>query len=127
MAVIGLDHVQVAAPRVPGVEEEVRAFYGDLLGLREIEKPESLKPKGGVWFSLGSGELHIGLDEPFSPAHKAHPALLVSGLDEIRARLEGAGIAMYKAEPIPGVRRFHVFDPFGNRIELMERHQTLDR
>src|SRR5262249_36627339 len=117
MAVLGLDHVQVAAPRVPGVEETARAYYGDLLGLRELEKPDSLKPKGGVWFSLGAGELHIGLEDDFRPAHKAHPALLVAGLDQLRTTLEGAGYATADGEEIPGARRFYVHDPFGNRLE----------
>ena len=121
MPVIGLDHVQVAAPRREGVEEEARAFYGKLLGLQEVEKPDALRPKGGVWFSLGAGELHVGLEDEFTPARKAHPALLVSGLAELRARLESAGLPMYEAERIPGVERFYVFDPFGNRVELMER------
>ena len=88
MGVIGLDHVQVAAPRSAGVEEEARAFYGGLLGLPEIEKPDALKPKGGVWFSLGRGELHVGLEDDFRPARKAHPALVVEDVDGLRQRIE---------------------------------------
>jgi catechol 2,3-dioxygenase-like lactoylglutathione lyase family enzyme len=121
MPIIALDHVQVAAPRTPEAEEQARAFYGGLLGLQEMEKPDILKPKGGVWFSLGSGQLHVGIDEPFTPARKAHPAFLVSGLAELHSRLEAAGVPIAEAEPLEGVDRFHVFDPFGNRIELMER------
>ena len=121
MGITGLDHVQVAAPRTSGVEEQARAFYGGLLGLAEIEKPESLKANGGVWFSAGSQELHIGLEEPFSPARKAHPAFNVDGLPALRARLEAAGVEVHDAQPIPGVVRFHVYDPFGNRIELQEK------
>jgi catechol 2,3-dioxygenase-like lactoylglutathione lyase family enzyme len=120
--IVGLDHVQVAAPRAPGVEEQAREFYGVLLGLRELEKPDSLKAKGGGWFSLGAGELHVGLEDDFTPSRKAHPALLVRGLDALRARLEVEGVATHDAEPIPGVRRFYTFDPFGNRIELIEKH-----
>ena len=116
-----MDHVQVAAPRSAGVEEEARAFYGGLLGLQEIEKPDTLKPKGGVWFSLGRGELHVGLEDDFKPARKAHPALLVDDLDGLRGRIEAAGCETSEAEEIPGVRRFYVHDPFGNRIELTER------
>jgi len=119
--IVGLDHVQVAAPRTPGVEEEARAFYGDLLGLSELEKPESLKARGGVWFSLGAGELHVGLEDNFVPARKAHPALLVRGLDGLRARLEVTGVRTHDAEIIPGTLRFYVYDPFGNRIELLEK------
>lgn len=121
MPIVALDHVQVAAPRTPEAEEEARAFYGGLLGLPEIEKPDILKPKGGVWFSLGVGELHIGIETPFVPALKAHPALRVSGLADLRASLEAAGMTISEAEPIPGVERFYVYDPFGNRIELLER------
>lgn len=121
MPIVGLDHVQVAAPRTEGVEEQARAFYAGLLGLQELEKPAILKPKGGVWFSLGHGELHVGLEDTFSPALKAHPALLVSDLAALRRRLEEAGLTIAQAEPIPGVSRFYVSDPFGNRLELMER------
>lgn len=120
MKVVSLDHVQVAAPRLPDTEEKARAFYAGVLGLEEIEKPDILKPKGGVWFSLGSGQLHIGIDEPFSPARKAHPAFLVNGLDDLRQHIESSGYETYDAEEIPGMSRFHLFDPFGNRIELME-------
>lgn len=121
MPVIGLDHVQVAAPRREGVEQQARDFYAGLLGLRELEKPDILKPKGGVWFSLGGGELHVGLEDQFSPALKAHPALHVRDLPALRRALEETGIVIAEAEPIPGVSRFYVSDPFGNRIELMER------
>jgi catechol 2,3-dioxygenase-like lactoylglutathione lyase family enzyme len=120
MPIVGLDHVQVAAPHREGVEDEARAFYGGLLGLQEIDKPDTLKPKGGVWFSLGSGQLHVGLEDSFTPARKAHPALLVSDLATLRSSLKAAGAHMSEAEPIPGVNRFYVHDPFGNRIELME-------
>ncbi len=121
MPITGIDHVQVAAPRAPQTDEQARAFYGGLLGLHEIEKPDILKPKGGVWFSTGAGQLHIGIEDPFAPARKAHPALVVSGLAALRLTLEGAGVPTTEAEPIPGVNRFYAHDPFGNRIELMER------
>src|SRR5687767_7850730 len=121
MAIVGIDHVQVAAPRGEESEEKARAFYGELLGMAEIEKPDSLKPNGGVWFSTGTGQLHIGLEEPFSPARKAHPAFVVDDLREIRARLHDVGIQVTDAQDIPGVDRSHVHDPFGNRIELMAR------
>ena len=121
MPVTGLDHVQVAAPRSEGVEERARAFYGGLLGLQEIEKPDILKPKGGVWLSLGRGELHVGLEDEFSPARKAHPALYVQDLSALRHRLEQANVRIYEAEPLSGVSRFYVSDPFGNRLELLER------
>ena len=121
MLVVGLDHVQVAAPARPGVEDEARAFYRELLGLREIEKPSVLKAKGGLWCSLGQGELHVGLEEQFQPACKAHPALLVSKLAAVRERLAEAGVQIAEAEAISGANRCYVYDPFGNRIELIER------
>jgi catechol 2,3-dioxygenase-like lactoylglutathione lyase family enzyme len=121
MPIIALDHVQVAAPRTPEAEAAARAFYGDLLGLPEIEKPDILKKNGGVWFSLGAGQLHVGLEEQFSPARKAHPAFLVSDLAAMRIILEAADVPNSDAESIPGISRFYVYDPFGNRIELMER------
>ena len=121
MPITGLDHVQVAAPHAPDTEARARAFYGDLLGLREIPKPESVRATGGVWFITDSGDLHIGLEEPFSPARKAHPAFVVSGLEAMRGILEAAGVPISEAQPIPGIDRFYVHDPFGNRIELMER------
>ncbi len=123
MPVIGLDHVQVAAPRTLQAEEQARAFYGGLLGLREVEKPEALKANGGVWFATGAGELHVGLEEPFVPSRKAHPALLVRDLGALRAYLSTRNMPTTEAEIIPGVRRFYVYDPFGNRIELVERDE----
>jgi catechol 2,3-dioxygenase-like lactoylglutathione lyase family enzyme len=116
-----LDHVQVAAPRAPETEEQARGFYGGLLDLEEIEKPDILKPKGGVWFSLGAGQLHIGIEDTFSPARKAHPAFIVRDLPALREKLEAAGVPASEAEPLAGISRFYVHDPFGNRIELMER------
>lgn len=121
MPITGLDHIQVAAPRTHGTEQAARDFYGGLLGLREIEKPEALKPKGGVWFSLGAGELHVGIEKPFAPARKAHPAFAVSGLALLRSILKEAGVPTSEAETVSGVARCYVHDPFGNRIELLER------
>ncbi len=115
----GLDHVQIAAPK--GSEPEARRFYGEWLGLSEIPKPENLKKRGGVWFACGRHELHIGVQDDFVPAKKAHPAFAVVGLDTLRERLLAHGVTPVEDEPIPGVRRFHVFDPFGNRLEFVER------
>jgi catechol 2,3-dioxygenase-like lactoylglutathione lyase family enzyme len=122
MPIVGLDHVQVAAPRAPESEERARDFYGGVLGLQEIEKPEAVRANGGVWFATGVGQLHIGLEDAFSPARKAHPAFAVDDLETLRADIESAGVQVHEADPIPGVSRFHVFDPFGNRLELMQRH-----
>jgi len=115
-----LDHVQVAAPSA--CEDEARRFYGDVLGLDEIAKPPALRSRGGVWFRVGAQELHVGVEDPFTPATKAHPALRVADLDALRARLRAAGAVIAEDEgTIPGVRRFYTADPFGNRIELLAR------
>jgi catechol 2,3-dioxygenase-like lactoylglutathione lyase family enzyme len=118
-----LDHVQVAAP--PGREDDARGFYGALLGLEEFEKPPALRLRGGVWSSVCDQELHVGVEDPFTPATKAHPALRVAGLDALRTRLEDAGDTVVEDDgTIPGVRSFCTTDPFGNRIELLEREST---
>jgi catechol 2,3-dioxygenase-like lactoylglutathione lyase family enzyme len=120
MAVFGLDHVQIAAPA--GCEREARRFYGELLGLSEIEKPASLSSRGGAWFELAEGrQLHIGIDEHFVPARKAHPALRVAPgeLEPLAHRLEAAGVEIRSDEELPGVTRFFAYDPWGNRIELL--------
>ena len=118
MTVTGIDHVQVAAP--PGCEGAARAFYGRLLGLEEVAKPAELAARGGCWFRAGAQELHVGVEEPFAPARKAHPGLVVEDLDGLRARLEAEGIAVQEADGIPGTRRFHAADPFGNRLEFRQ-------
>jgi catechol 2,3-dioxygenase-like lactoylglutathione lyase family enzyme len=117
VSVLGLDHVQLAAPR--GCEEAARRFFGDLLGLEELEKPEPLRSRGGVWFRCGAQELHVGVEEPFAPAAKAHPAFRVDGYDELLARLAEAGIETRPDDAIAGVRRCYVADPWGNRLELL--------
>lgn len=120
--IVGLDHVQVAAPA--GCEGAARAFYGGLLGLAEIDKPPLLAGRGGCWFRAGSGELHVGVENPFAPAAKAHPALRVDSVGELEAL--GASFAASGHEPrwaddaeIPHQRRFHVLDPWGNRVEIV--------
>jgi catechol 2,3-dioxygenase-like lactoylglutathione lyase family enzyme len=118
MAVTGIDHVQVAAPR--GCEPEARAFYGSLLGLEELPKPEPLAARGGCWFRAGTQELHVGVEEPFAPARKAHPGLVVDDLDGLAERLAAEGIAVEWDDAIPGARRLHTSDPFGNRLELRQ-------
>jgi catechol 2,3-dioxygenase-like lactoylglutathione lyase family enzyme len=117
--VVGLDHVQVAAPK--GCEVEARRFYGELLGLPELDKPEPLRGRGGVWFAVGAQQLHVGVQEPFSPARKAHPALRVRAeeVDALALRLAEAGVEVIWDDELPDVRRFFSEDPWGNRIELM--------
>jgi len=114
-----LDHVQIAAP--PLCETEARHFYGTVIGLRELEKPAPLRARGGVWFALGSAQLHVGVEEAFLPARKAHPAIRVSAgqLDEIAARLANSGAAVRWDAELRDTRRFYTDDPWGNRLEVL--------
>lgn len=114
----GIHHIQLAMP--PGEEEAALRFYGGLLGLEVFPKPDSLAPRGGLWFHSGSLEVHIGLEENFHPAVRAHPAFLVDGLDLLRERLQAAGLRIDEDVQLEGFRRFYVRDPFGNRLELIE-------
>jgi catechol 2,3-dioxygenase-like lactoylglutathione lyase family enzyme len=118
MNVTGLDHVQIAGP--VGCEPKARWFFGELLGLTEIEKPEPLRLRGGVWFAVGAQQLHIGVEEPFSPARKAHPALSVprAGIEALATRLAAAGMKVIWDDALPDTQRFFTEDPWGNRIEL---------
>jgi catechol 2,3-dioxygenase-like lactoylglutathione lyase family enzyme len=113
----GIDHVQIAAPA--GCEAEARRFFGELLGLEELEKPEPVRSRGGLWFRVGTQQLHVGVDQDFAPARKAHPAFAVSRYDELVARLRSAGAQVADDASIPGVRRCYVTDPWENRIELV--------
>jgi catechol 2,3-dioxygenase-like lactoylglutathione lyase family enzyme len=117
MALQRIDHVQVAGP--PGCEPAARTFYGELLGLREIPKPPALANRGGVWFALGTQELHVGVEQDFRPAHKAHPALTSTSIDELAGRLATAGARVDWNDDNGGVRRFYTADPFGNRLEIV--------
>ena len=116
MTVIGIDHVQIAAPR--GCEDDARAFYGGLLGMTELPKPEPIRARGGCWFRAGAQELHIGVEDPFAPARKAHPGLVVSDLDTVRGRFREAGVEYEDDAKIEGTDRLFVHDPFGNRLEV---------
>lgn len=118
VTILGIDHVQVAAPR--GCEAEARAFYGQLLGLEELVKPGPLLSRGGCWFRAGEAELHVGVEEPFAPARKAHPGLVVDDLTALVDRLASAGIEAVPDTSLPGVDRVYVADPFGNRLELRQ-------
>jgi catechol 2,3-dioxygenase-like lactoylglutathione lyase family enzyme len=113
-----LDHIQLTAPI--GAEETARRFYAGILGLREIEKPESLKPNGGLWFEIADIQLHIGVEENQSHS-KRHPAFEVDNLVVAREYLLANSIQPKEETPIPGVERFSFLDPFGNRIELLEK------
>jgi len=118
MRIIGIDHVQLAMPA--GEENTARAFYSGLLGLPEVPKPAALTRRGGVWFELGRVKVHLGVERDFRPALKAHPAFLVRDLAELVRRLREAGILVVEDDALAGYDRVYVFDPFGNRLELME-------
>jgi len=120
MTIVGLDHVQIAAPE--GTEQQARRYFGELLGLVEVEKPATLRARGGVWFELGELQLHVGVDDAFAPARKAHPALRVAAgeLDGLAERLRAAGADVVWDDALPGTRRFYSHDPWGNRIEFVD-------
>lgn len=118
MKVLAIDHVQLAIP--PGGEAAARAFYGDVLGLAEVAKPEVMRARGGMWFQAGPVQIHLGIEPEMRPSSKAHPALRVTELDAWLARLAAAGCRWQASDELPGVRRGHTWDPFGNRIELIE-------
>lgn len=104
-----------------GGEAEARAFYGGLLGLPEVAKPAHLAGRGGCWFEQGDVRIHLGVEAGFRPARKAHPALLVTDLAALTRMLRAAGCVLRDDEPLDGFARTYVDDPFGNRIELMQR------
>jgi catechol 2,3-dioxygenase-like lactoylglutathione lyase family enzyme len=118
-----LHHVQVACP--PGGEDGARRFYGAGIGMTEMEKPEDLRARGGVWLiSDGGAEIHVGIEDPFVPARKAHPALVLADVAELEAigeRLAGLGfdVDWSQRETFPGHVRFHTYDAHGNRVELL--------
>ena len=118
MTVLGLHHVQICCPI--GAEDQLRAFYGDVVGLPEIPKPPALAARGGVWFRVGAQELHCGVEQPFAPAAKAHPALAVTDVAAMAEAVERAGGRVSWDQNIPGVRRFHTLDPVGNRVEFQQ-------
>jgi catechol 2,3-dioxygenase-like lactoylglutathione lyase family enzyme len=115
--VVRLDHVQLAMPA--GREAEAVAFYEGVLGIPQVPKPAALAARGGCWFEDGDVRVHLGVDPSFVPAGKAHAALAVVGLAELRERLRAAGHDV-RDEPLPGHDRCYTDDPFGNRIELLE-------
>jgi len=112
-----IDHVQLAMPA--GQEEVARKFYAQLLGMREIPKPAELLKRGGCWFESGSVQVHVGVEMDFRPATKAHPAFKCTNYDGLVAKLQACNVEVTEPEDIPGVRRCHIQDPFGNRIELI--------
>jgi catechol 2,3-dioxygenase-like lactoylglutathione lyase family enzyme len=113
-----IEHVQLAMP--PGGEDRAVAFYDGLLGIPHVAKPPHLARRGGCWFETASLKVHLGVEESFRPARKAHPAFLVTDLPELVGRLRDAGVDVIDDEPLAGYDRVYAYDPFGNRLELME-------
>ena len=129
MTILSIDHIQLAMP--VGEEEKARAFFINILGFHEIPKPAEFAKRGGVWFQnvptavelpSGTVQLHIGVEADFRPARKAHPAFIVDDLDSLIVKIQNAGYETDTTQPpLDGYKRAHVFDPFGNRIELMQK------
>ena len=115
------DHLQIAAPE--GCEAAAREFYGQILGMTELEKPPELRRRGGCWFQCGQHQLHIGVEKDFRPAKKAHPAFAVENLDELREALLANRYPVIDDENLPGTRRSYSEDPWGNRLEFVERRE----
>lgn len=112
-------HVQLAMPR--GQEDVARQFFAGVLGMQEVAKPPVLAQRGGVWFRLDDLEIHLGVEDEFAPARKAHPGILTNDLDALASRLSDSGAAVTPDRELPGFRRFYVDDCFGNRLEFLER------
>ena len=118
MPIVAIEHVQLAMP--PGQEAAARDFYEGVLGIPEVPKPPRLARRGGAWFERGALKIHLGVEADFRPARKAHPALLVTDLETLVARLKQHNVHVIDDDPLEGYLRVYVADPFGNRIELME-------
>ena len=118
MPIVAIEHVQLAMP--PGLEQAAREFYQGLLGIPEVPKPPELAKRGGAWFESGPLKVHLGVENDFRPARKAHPAFIVEGLRELATTLQRAGYHVWKDQPLEGYDRLYADDSFGNRIELME-------
>lgn len=121
MKIEKIDHVQLAMP--VGKEDAARAFYGDVLGLPELTKPPHLASRGGAWFESDAVKVHLGVDPHFTPARKAHPAFVVRDLVELIHRCERGGYEIDEDAPLEGYVRVYIVDPFGNRLEFLERHE----
>jgi catechol 2,3-dioxygenase-like lactoylglutathione lyase family enzyme len=123
MQIVALDHIQLAMPA--GGEAAARSFYGQLLGFAELPKPAELAARGGGWFQAPGIAIHLGVETPFSPARKAHPAFVVADLAAARQALAEAGVPITPDDTLPHVRRFYAADPFGNRIEFIQQGDRL--
>ncbi|MCX5200723.1 glyoxalase [Streptomyces sp. NBC_00237] len=120
--ITAVDHVQLAAP--PGSEPALRTYYVTVLGMREIPKPPVLAARGGCWFEAGGVQLHLGVEEDFRPAKKAHPGIRVTDIEAYAARLEAHGARVVRDDALPGHRRLYTEDPVGNRLEFLEPVDT---
>jgi catechol 2,3-dioxygenase-like lactoylglutathione lyase family enzyme len=118
MPILNIDHVQIAIPVAS--EDRARSFYSGVLGFTEIDKPPQMAERKSIWFVAGAANLHLGIEPDFTPAKRAHPAFVVDSLDKILEACEHADITTKPDTSFNGFRRVHVFDPFGNRLELME-------
>jgi len=116
--ILGIDHIQIAMPA--NGEDLARKFYGELLGLVEIDKPAELASRGGCWFKLDGFGIHLGVDEDFRPARKAHPAFAVTDLDALKTKMTAAGVQIKIDPATSNTKRFHAQDPFGNRLEFIQ-------
>ncbi len=116
--IVALDHIQLAMPK--GEEAAARRFYGDVLGLVEVDKPQPLAATGGCWFSGNNVAIHLGVLTPFLPSTKGHPAFRVKDLEVAKRAFAEADIPITPDRRLPTVRRFYVNDPFGNRIEILQ-------
>jgi predicted enzyme related to lactoylglutathione lyase len=120
MKILSIDHVQIAIPA--GEEEQARKFFIDVLRMQEIPKPPQFGKRGGLWLEAGEVQLHLGVEAEFHPARKAHPAFVIDDLQAFMVRIREAGGEVDTTQPpLEGYKRVHIFDPFGNRIELMEK------
>ncbi|MBC2886092.1 VOC family protein [Ochrobactrum sp. CM-21-5] len=119
MPIIALDHIQLAIPQAQ--EQKARDFYSGLLGFMEVPKPEELAPRGGCWFENGNVRVHLGVEHPFMPARKAHPGFLVDDLEQLTRQLAAAEVEIVTDRTLIGYQRCYISDPFGNRIELMQK------
>ncbi|WP_099361485.1 VOC family protein [Fredinandcohnia onubensis] len=113
-----IDHIQLAAPK--GSEDQARQFYSTILGCKEVEKPEVLRKNGGVWFAFGTVHIHIGIEDPFTPAKKAHLAFEIENLYALKQHLQTSNVVIIDDNNLPGANRFYAHDPFGNRLEFLE-------
>jgi catechol 2,3-dioxygenase-like lactoylglutathione lyase family enzyme len=114
---VRIHHVQVSCP--PGGEDAARRFYSDVLGIPEVDKPPVLAARGGCWFRGDEVEIHVGVEQGFAPAEKAHPAFLVGDIEAVALLVERGGFPLRWDDDFPGYRRFHTADGNGNRVEVM--------